>query len=87
MKNNLDRLRDRLEKIGIDIDLVSNAPWIYLTRVNGNKVEQKDWTANYGYVIAYYAMLREYDDTSVWNSNPIKLHDLRETFNIVRKYR
>ena len=70
----LEILYLRLKKIEIDIDLISNAPWIYLYKVNGNLVEVEDWNANYGFTIA-------------WNNHRIRLNDTKEIFRIIRKYR
>lgn len=70
---------NRLKKIGIELELVGNVPWIYLESVNGNKVRREDYNANHGYTIAWY---------------PVRLgekahldSDLNRTFDIIRKYR
>lgn len=70
----LEILYIRLQKIGIHIELISNAPWIYLYKVNGNLVQEEDWNANYGFTIA-------------WNNHWIRLNDLKQIFRIIRKYR
>jgi hypothetical protein len=41
--NEVVKFRERLKKIGIEIELEGNVPWIYLKSVNGNKVEREDW--------------------------------------------
>lgn len=43
-----DRFISRLAKIGIDIDLGGNYPWIYLDKINGTKVEGI-FMANHGF--------------------------------------
>lgn len=48
----VERLRKRLSLIGIDIELVSNIPWIYLKKVNGVEVVEKVG-ANHGFCIGY----------------------------------
>jgi len=70
---------ERLKKIGIEVELVGNIPWIYLHKVNGNVVKKEDWTANYGYTIAWH---------------PVRLgeeihldSDLKRTFEVIRKYK
>ena len=35
----IERFIRRMDKIGIDIGLVANYPWIYLNTVNGKKVK------------------------------------------------
>ena len=54
---------------------MGNIPWIYLTKVNGNTVQEPDFTANHGFVIA-------------WNKNNIELVSNRKSiFEIIRKYK
>jgi hypothetical protein len=48
------KLRERLSRIGIEIELVGNIPWIYLEKVNGIRVRPEDFTANHGFNIAWY---------------------------------
>lgn len=72
---------NRLKKIGIELELEGNAPWIYLKSVNGNIIKQEDWVnANRGYTIAWYPLTIKKDFTLNW-------HDIRLTFNIIRKYK
>ena len=35
----IDSFRNRLKKIGIDIEMFGNFPWVYLDKVNGKKVK------------------------------------------------
>ena len=73
--NELVVLERRLNKIGIEIELMGNMPWVYLTKVNGNAVRESDFTANHGFVIA-------------WNRNNIELVSNRKSiFEIIRKYK
>ena len=73
--------RNRLKKIGIEIELKGNAPWIYLESVNGNKVKPADWVnANHGYTIGWFPARFDDEFTLNW-------HDIKMTFNIIRKYR
>jgi hypothetical protein len=68
-----------MKRIGIELELSSNVPWIYLDKVNGNKVKPEDYSANHGYTIAWYPVRAE-----------LKPHldsDIKRTFNIIRKYR
>lgn len=67
-----ERLYKRLSKIGIDIELSGNYPWIYLTKVNGNKVEEIQ-AANHGFCIAFI-------------TKPSNLVKRRNTFEIIRRY-
>ena len=70
-------LRNRLLKIGITIEMISNYPWIYLDKVNGNAVKEK-YFANHGFTIGF---------------NPARIGDvfsytdLTQIFKIIRKYK
>ena len=72
-------LRNRLLKIGITIEMVSNYPWVYLECVNGNKIKHEDYFyGNHGFTIGF---------------NPVKVGhefmytDIGKIFEIIRKYK
>lgn len=72
---------NRLEKIGIKLQLSGNIPWIYLESVNGNRVKREDWVnANHGYCIAWSGVRLGEQPHLNW-------HDIKTTFKIIRKYR
>jgi hypothetical protein len=75
--NVINRLVPRLRKIGIEVELFGNVPWIYLDKVNGNKVKEK-FHANHGFTIAFYP---------IKIGEQIELTDIREIFKTIRKYR
>jgi hypothetical protein len=76
--NDLQKLHDRCKKIGIDLQLYGNFPWVYLDAINGNKVKSEDYTANHGYTIAWFGT----------KDGSIRLDEnLKETFRIIRKYK
>jgi hypothetical protein len=75
--NVINRLVPRLRKIGVEVELIGNVPWIYLDKVNGNKVKEK-FHANHGFTIAFYP---------VKIGEQIELTDIREIFKVIRKYR
>lgn len=70
---------NRMSKIGIELELEGNVPWIYLKSVNGNRVRPEDYNANHGYTIAWYPV--KLGDTIKLDS------DLNRTSNIIRKYK
>jgi len=72
--NTLNKLVERLQRIGIHLDLMGNFPWIYLTHVNGKRVKKEDWTANHGFTIAFF-------------NGELEMTNLKETFNLIRKYK
>ena len=41
--NEVEIFINRLKRIGIELELSSNYPWIYLEKVNGNQVLPEDW--------------------------------------------
>jgi len=49
---NINRFKERLENIGIKIELGANYPWIYLRSVNGITVIEK-FQANHGFTAFY----------------------------------
>ena len=77
--NEIEIFIKRLSKIGIELELVGNVPWIYLYKVNGNSVEREDYNSKHGYTVAWYPV-------SLGNE-PYLDPDLKRTFNIIRKYR
>ena len=49
---------DRLKKIGINIQLTGNFPWIYIDTINGRKVTET-FEANHGFTIAFLPIKKE----------------------------
>ena len=79
--NEINIFVERLKKIGIQIELVGNVPWIYLHKVNGNVVKKEDWiNANHGYTIAWTG-------SRVGQEPHLNWPDMKDTFRIIRKYR
>jgi hypothetical protein len=74
--NVINRLVPRLKKIGIEVRLVGNYPWVYLDEVNGNRVKEK-FCGNHGFTIAFLP---------IRNDQVMQLTDIREVFKIIRKY-
>ncbi len=66
---------ERLVKLGITIELIGNYPWIYLYKVNGNKVTEK-FMANHGFT----AFILKRDGS-------YSITDRSTVFNTIRKYR
>ena len=77
--NEIDIFVKRLNKIGIEVELVGNIPWIYLNKVNGNLVKQEDYNANHGYTVAWCPVRLGHE--------PHLDSDLKRTFEIIRKYK
>jgi hypothetical protein len=68
-----------MKRIGINIELKGNIPWIYLDMVNGNKIKPDDYNSNHGYTIAWLPVRL--------GEQPHLDKDIKRTFNIIRKYR
>ena len=74
----LERLIKRLNKIGIDIELAGNYPWIYLEYVNGNRIKEEDYYyGNHGFTIAFLPITLD---------KKMEITDIKKTFKVIRKY-
>ena len=77
--NVINRLVPRLLKIGISVELFGNYPWIYLDKVNGNKIKREDYfRGNHGFTIAF---------SPIRNDQKMELTDIGKVFEIIRKYK
>ena len=78
-KDVIDQLVPRLQKIGINIELSGNYPWIYLNKINGNRIKEEDYfKGNHGFTIAFYPIRK---------GQKMKLTDISKIFEIIRKYK
>ena len=78
--NEIEIFRNRLSKIGIELELFGNVPWIYIDKVNGNKVSREDYNAKYGYNFAWYPVRNGEKPHLDWSI-------MKQTFNIIRRYK
>jgi len=76
MKDKLTTLVDRLRRVGVDLELAGNYPWIYIDSINGARVTEK-FMANHGFTIAFYPIRAD---------KQVELTDLSEIFKLIRKY-
>ena len=67
---------DRLKRIGIDVELMGNYPWIYLDTINGEKVTER-FMGNWGFTIAFLP---------IRVGKEIEFTDISEIFQLIRKY-
>lgn len=74
--NKLDTFVRRLNKIGIDLTIVANYPWIYIDKINGKKVTEL-YRGNHGFTVAFMP-IRRYQK--------LKLNDITTIFKLIRKY-
>lgn len=75
----LQVFRNRMKKLGIELELWSNYPWIYIDKVNGNKVQEEDYFyGNHGFTIGFHPFRPDqvFDFT-----------DISRIFQLIRKYK
>ena len=83
MENTKDQFKqltvfiERLKKIGLDLKLAGNFPWIYIDTINGVKVTEK-FEGNHGFTIGWYPG-RVHQE--------FKFTDTKEIFKLIRKYK
>lgn len=53
---------NRLKKIGVNIELIGNIPWVYLDKVNGKKVKGI-FEGNHGFTVFFTAVRTGQKDT------------------------
>lgn len=75
--NKLDIFMGRMKKIGVDIDLLGNYPWIYIDRINGKRVMEK-FEGNHGFTIAFLPIRKDQE---------LNFTDIGEIFRLIRKYK
>lgn len=68
---------ERLKKIGIDVKLSGNFPWVYIDEICGIKVKER-FDGNHGFTIIFLPARND--------SPPSNFTDIEETFKLIRKY-
>jgi hypothetical protein len=66
---------NRLKKIGIQVELFGNYPWVYLDKVNGKKVTEK-FMGDHGFTVFFRAIRPGRPDT---------ITDIRTIFKQIRQ--
>jgi hypothetical protein len=67
---------NRMKRIGIDIALAGNYPWIYINEINGVRVTEK-FEADHGFTIAFLPIRADKE---------LAFTDITEIFKLIRKY-
>ena len=75
-KDKLTVFVDRMKRIGIDIKLAGNYPWIYIRSINDKRVTEI-FEANHGFTIAYLPVRTDQE---------LAFTDITEIFKLIRKY-
>jgi hypothetical protein len=73
----ITRFVERLKKIGIEVKLTGNYPWVYIDKICGVKVKET-LAANHGFTLIFLPVRND--------SPPSEFTDITETFKIIRKY-
>ncbi len=68
---------DRLKKIGIEVKLVGNYPWVYIDEICGTKVKEK-FEGNHGFTLIFLPVRTD--------RPPSEFTDITEIFKLIRKY-
>lgn len=74
----LDVFVKRLKKIGIDVKLSGNFPWVYIDEICGIKVKEK-FEGNWGFTLIFLPARND--------SPPSEFTDIAEIFKLIRKYK
>jgi hypothetical protein len=68
---------ERLKKLGIEIKLQGNFPWVYIGEICGIKVKEKLY-GNHGFTLIFLPVRND--------SPPSEFTDITEIFKLIRKY-
>lgn len=75
----LDVFRKRMKKLGIEIEMWSNYPWIYINKINGNVVKPEDYFhGNHGFTIGFHPIKPD---------QVFEFTDIKRIFQLIRKYK
>ena len=73
----ITRFVERLKKIGIDVKLSGNFPWVYIDEICGKRVTER-FAANHGFTLIFLPGR---------NDSPVsEFTDITEIFKLIRKY-
>ncbi len=67
----------RMKRVGIDITLMGNYPWIYIDKINNKRVLEK-FQGNHGFTIAFSPIRKDQE---------MKFTDIGEIFKLIRNYK
>ena len=66
-----------MSRLGIDIELSSNLPWIYIHSINKKRVKER-FKAEHGFTIAFYPVRKNQE---------LEFTDIKEIIKLIRKYK
>ncbi len=68
---------ERLKKIGIEVNLAGNYPWVYINDICGVRVKER-FLGNHGFTLIFLPSRND--------SPPSEFTDIGEIFKLIRKY-
>ena len=68
---------ERLKKIGIEVELAGNYPWVYINYICGKRVTET-FEGNHGFTLIFLPGRND--------SPPSEFTDINEIFKLIRKY-
>lgn len=68
---------ERLKKLGIEVKLMGNYPWVYIDEICGKKVTET-FDGNHGFTLIFLPSRND--------SPPSEFTDITEIFKLIRKY-
>jgi len=68
---------ERLKKVGIEVKLSGNFPWVYIDEICGKRVIET-FCANHGFTVMFLPSRND--------SPPSEFTDIAEIFKLIRKY-
>ena len=78
-KNILITFVERMKKLGIEVELVGNVPWIYIEKVNGKRIKKDDYYLGaHGFTIAFYP---------IRNGQKMEFTNIGKIIELIRKYK
>ena len=69
---------ERLKKLGIEVKLSGNFPWVYINEICGIRVTER-FEANHGFTVMFLPGRND--------SPPSEFTDITEIFKLIRKYK
>lgn len=69
-------LRERLSKIGIDVEFAANYPWMYLNKINGQTVKER-YQGEHGFTVGF---------VPIRSGESFRFTDLSVVFKLIREY-
>ena len=73
----IDIFVGRLKKLGIEVKLTGNYPWVYIDEICGIRVKEK-LAGNHGFTLIFLPVRND--------RPPSEFTDITETFKLIRKY-